>query len=40
LNSPFYGWILKGKPMMTIVGGKLVLNEQPERSQRLSLTTA
>ena len=30
LNSPFYGWSLKGKPLMTIVGGKMAWNEQSE----------
>ena len=27
LNSPFYGWRLKGRPAMTIVGGKIVWRE-------------
>jgi len=27
-NSPFYGWPLKGKAVMTIVGGRLVWQEQ------------
>jgi dihydroorotase len=27
-NSPFYGWPLKGKPVATIVGGKIVWSEQ------------
>ncbi len=30
-NSPFYGWRLKGKAIMTIVGGKIVWRE-PESS--------
>jgi dihydroorotase len=29
-NSPFYGWPLKGRAVMTIVGGKLVWNERNE----------
>jgi dihydroorotase len=28
LNNPFYGWILRGKPVATIVGGKKVWVEQ------------
>ena len=31
-NSPFYGWPLKGKAVMTIVGGKIVWNEQAEKA--------
>jgi len=27
-NSPFYGWPLKGKAIMTIVAGKIVWREQ------------
>lgn len=27
-NSPFYGWRLKGKPMVTIVGGEVVWREK------------
>ena len=27
-NSPFYGWLLRGKAVMTIVGGKVVWREQ------------
>jgi dihydroorotase len=30
LNSPFYGWMLKGKPIRTIVRGKTVWVEQLE----------
>jgi dihydroorotase len=30
LNSPFYGWMLKGKPVMTIVRGKIAWVEQVE----------
>jgi dihydroorotase len=30
LNSPFYGWPLKGKAVATIVGGKVVWSEQAE----------
>jgi dihydroorotase len=30
LNSPFYGWPLKGKAVATIVGGKKVWNERAE----------
>jgi dihydroorotase len=26
-NSPFYGWRLKGKALMTVVGGEMVCNE-------------
>lgn len=29
-NSPFYGWALKGRAVMTIVGGKVVWHEQKE----------
>ncbi len=29
-NNPFYGWPLKGKAIMTIVGGKKVLVARPE----------
>ncbi len=28
-NSPFIGWDLKGKPVLTIVGGKIAYNELP-----------
>jgi dihydroorotase len=28
-NSPFVGWDLKGKPVLTIVGGKIAYNELP-----------
>jgi len=31
LNSPFFGWRLKGKATMTIVGGKLVWAKASER---------
>jgi dihydroorotase len=37
-NTPFYGWRLKGKASMTIVGGKVVWEEARERS--LAGTTA
>lgn len=30
LNSPFYGWQLKGRAVTTIVGGKIVWREQKE----------
>ena len=29
-NSPFYGWPLKGRAVMTIVGGKIVWNERTD----------
>jgi dihydroorotase len=29
-NSPFHGWRLKGRPIVTVVGGKTVWNEQYE----------
>jgi dihydroorotase len=29
-NSPFFGWKLKGRAVVTIVGGKKVWTEQPE----------
>jgi len=29
-NSPFFGWKLKGKPLATIVGGKMIFVEQGE----------
>jgi dihydroorotase-like cyclic amidohydrolase len=27
-NSPFYGWPLKGRAVMTIVGGRMAWNER------------
>ena len=30
VNSPFYGWPLKGRAVRTMVGGKTVWNEQKE----------
>jgi len=32
-NSPFYGWPLRGRAIMTIVAGRVVWNE-PRRAQR------
>ena len=32
-NSPFYGWPLRGRAIMTIVGGRVVWHE-PRRTQR------
>jgi len=29
-NNPFFGWKLKGKPMATIVGGKIIWSEPAE----------
>jgi dihydroorotase len=29
-NNPFFGWKLKGKPVATIVAGKLVWSETAE----------
>jgi dihydroorotase-like cyclic amidohydrolase len=29
-NNPFYGWPLKGKAVITIVGGEIVWHEQNE----------
>jgi len=29
-NNPFYGWKLKGKPVATIVGGKIIWSEPAE----------
>jgi dihydroorotase len=29
-NSPFYGWRLRGKAVMTIVGGKVAWSEKAE----------
>ena len=31
-NSPFGGWQMKGKPVVTIVGGTVVWNEESERA--------
>jgi dihydroorotase-like cyclic amidohydrolase len=33
LNSPFYGWPLKGRAVATIVGGKKAWIEQAEVAQ-------
>lgn len=33
LNSPFYGWPLRGRAVMTIVGGRIVWHE-PKRASR------
>jgi dihydroorotase-like cyclic amidohydrolase len=30
MNSPFYGWPLKGRAVATIVGGRKVWTEQTE----------
>lgn len=30
-NSPFYGWRLRGRAVMTIVGGKVVWSDTPQR---------
>jgi dihydroorotase len=37
-NSPFYGWPLKGRAVMTFVGGKLVWNERAEAEAVKSLS--
>jgi dihydroorotase len=29
-NSPFFGWKLKGKPVATVVAGKIIWSEQME----------
>jgi dihydroorotase len=39
LNSPFYGWPLKGKALATIVGGKKVWHEQTKLDRRLNLAS-
>lgn len=36
LNSPFFGWRLKGKATMTIVGGKVVWAEAAEKKMPLA----
>jgi dihydroorotase len=44
-NSPFYGWPLKGRAVMTIVGGRMAWNERTdvgavqENNTRCDLTT-
>jgi dihydroorotase len=37
LNSPFFGWPLRGKPVMTIVAGRIVWHEQKGAVRDLTL---
>jgi dihydroorotase len=41
-NSPFYGWKLKGRAVLTIVGGRIVwsLSSAPERREEAALAKA
>jgi dihydroorotase len=37
-NSPFHGWTLKGRAVMTVCGGKIVSGRAPERVTYLAAT--
>jgi dihydroorotase-like cyclic amidohydrolase len=35
-NSPFHGWTLKGRAVMTLCAGKIVYSRRPERITSMS----
>jgi dihydroorotase len=39
-NSPFFGWTLRGRAMITLVGGEVVWSERGERNPRLRTSSS